>query len=225
MGKRMLLVAALAAVAVQGVAARSDSDMKWAQMHGWLMWVSFGFLFPLSLILIRYNRPQRDPRATLSPGRVMLLFYLHIFAAILAVVAASGGVAILIRRDGGSFNYTHQRLGLALMIIVWMMPFIGLVRPSKGVTARPYWFVIHWVFGTGAVFLGIINCFIGINVYELVFKDNIRTLNIVFSCVLAVMVVAYFLQDKWGYILNQSASQNPHLGVKRSQTVGLVQSL
>ncbi|CAM6128751.1 unnamed protein product [Calypogeia fissa] len=221
--EHLLFAAVLAVAAVERVAAQQNPDLKWAQMHGWLMWVSFGFLFPLSLLLIRYSRPQRDPTATVAPGRVQLLFYLHVFLAVMGVVLASAGVAILIHRDGGDFDYTHQRLGLALMIIMWMMPFIGLLRPAKGVAARPYWFVLHWVFGTGAVFLGIVNCYIGIHVYQLIFQQNIRSLNIAFSCILAFMAVAYFFQDKWSYILKQRNSPDrSHVTRVKVSQIGLV---
>ncbi|CAM6125665.1 unnamed protein product [Calypogeia fissa] len=221
--RHLLLAAAVAVAAVEGVAAQQNPDLKWAQMHGWLMWTSFGFLFPISLLLIRYSRPQRDSTATVAPGRVQRLFYLHVFMAVMGVVMASAGVSILIHRNVGNFDYTHQRLGLTLMIIMWTMPFIGLLRPAKGVAARPYWFVLHWVFGTGAVFLGVVNCYLGIHAYQLVFQRNIRSLNIAFSCILAFMAVAYFFQDKWSYILKQRNSPDcSHAtGVKVSQ-IGLV---
>ncbi|CAM6128763.1 unnamed protein product [Calypogeia fissa] len=221
--RHLLLAAALVVAAVEGVAAQQNADLKWVQMHGWLMWTSFGFLFPLSLLLIRFSRPLRDSTATVAPGRVQRLFYLHVFIAVMAVVLASAGVSILIHRDVSTFDYTHMRLGLALMITMWMMPFIGLLRPAKGVAARPYWFVIHWVFGTGAVVLGIVNCYIGIHTYQLIFQKNIRSLNIAFSCILAFMAVAYFFQDKWSYILKQRINPDrSHVTDEKVSQIGLV---
>lgn len=227
MGKQLGLVAALVAAAARGAAAQGqfvNPDLKWAQMHGWLMWSSFGFLFPLALVLIRYSRPQRNPTGTPSPSRVSMLFYSHVLVSGLGVVAATTGASILFHRIGGPLDFTHQRLGVALMIIMWLQPFIGLARPSKSVATRPYWFVLHWVFGTGATILGIVNCYGGIYAYQLIFQRNIRSLNIAFSCVLAFIALAYFLQDKWSYILNQGNSGSPQVGVKPSQTVG-IQSL
>lgn len=49
----------------------------------------------------------------------------------LAVLCSSAGIAILINQIGTNWDYTHQRLGLALWIIVLAMPFIGIARPGK----------------------------------------------------------------------------------------------
>jgi hypothetical protein len=80
MEKLILVLLIVLLGCVRGVAAageRSEDTIKWVQMHGWLMWAGMGFLFPLGTILIRYSRPQNNTNALVSPGRVMLLFYLH----------------------------------------------------------------------------------------------------------------------------------------------------
>lgn len=188
----------------------TSNDWTYIQVHAWLMWSSMGLLFPLGAILIRYSRSQRDPDAVVSPARPRVLFYLHIVVQCLAVALSTAGISVLLKHFGPIFEHTHMRLGLTLWIIAMMMPFIGLVRPVKGAPVRPYWYSVHWLLGTTVAVLGIINCYIGINIYQFI-HGSIRTLNTLFTVQVAFMGFAYVLQDRLTYILRQGPKENPKL--------------
>ncbi|KAL2611025.1 hypothetical protein R1flu_022717 [Riccia fluitans] len=202
---RLTLLLMSMLLGVQGAAAAFDSDeeKKWVKVHGWLMWASMGFLLPLGILLIRWSKPMLNVDERPSSSRVWTLFYLHICCQILAISVATGGVGVLFVKTGVALDYTHQRLGLAIMCLIWCQPLIGLIRPSKGSMVRSVWFFIHWLFGSGALFLGVINVYVGIRIYEFLSESSIRTLNIIFSIQIAVMCFCYLLQDRCGHMMSQ----------------------
>ncbi|KAG6552538.1 hypothetical protein Mapa_005846 [Marchantia paleacea] len=207
----MSLLVMVLLVGVKGVAAAFDSDeeKKWVQLHGWLMWASMGFLLPVGILLVRWTKPMTDVYETPSSARVWTLFYLHIIFQVLAIALATGGAAVLFVKVGTQFDYTHQRLGLSIMCLIWFQPVIGLLRPAKGSVFRSIWYAVHWLFGTGAMFLGIINIYIGVRIYEFLSGTSIRTLNIIFSISVAVMCFLYLLQDRCGHIVSQGRQHKP----------------
>ncbi|KAL3683152.1 hypothetical protein R1sor_001174 [Riccia sorocarpa] len=208
----------------QGAAASkfaSDEEQKWVKVHGWLMWASMGFLLPLGILLIRMSKLMINADEKPSSSRMWTCFYLHVCCQILAIALATGGVGVLFVKVGVGLNFTHQRLGLAIMCLVWCQPFIGLIRPNKGVPVRSVWFFIHWLFGNGAMFLGVINIYIGIRIYEFLSTTSIRTLNIIFSVQIAVMCFWYLLQDRCSHIVSQGRKHKllPQLSMNQSMNL------
>ncbi|KAL3682198.1 hypothetical protein R1sor_000220 [Riccia sorocarpa] len=181
----------------------SDEEQKWVKVHGWLMWASMGFLLPLGILLVRMSKPMINADERPTSSRMWTCFYLHVGCQILAIAVATGGVGVLFVKTGVGLDFTHERLGLAVMCLVWCQPLIGLVRPNKGVPVRSLWFFIHWLFGNGALFLGVINIYIGIRVYEYLSTSSIRMLNIIFSIQIAVMCFWYLLQDRCSHMMSQ----------------------
>jgi hypothetical protein len=58
-------------------------------------------------------------RSSVSPFQVV---------AVLAVICSA--VVAIVKFDN-KFHYTHERLGLALWILVWLAPLIGFIRPDQ----------------------------------------------------------------------------------------------
>ena len=56
-----------------------------------------------------------------------MVFVSQTVAVLLVIAVAS----ISVRKFDNTFGYTHERLGLALWILVWIAPLIGLVRPNQ----------------------------------------------------------------------------------------------
>ena len=83
---------------------------------------------------------------------------------VLGVVAVTVGAII-------SFVYlpaldnTHGRLGLAIIIAVWIQPLLALARPHPGARLRLLWFSLHWLLGVGAIVAGWVNVFSGLHFY------------------------------------------------------------
>lgn len=176
--------------------------MYWPKVHGFLMWASFGFLLPLGLIIIRFSKSIRQGGVK-SPRQLEGVRYAHIVIQMLGIILATVGGAVALDKFGDEFRYTHQRLGLALLVLVWLQFFVGVIRPTFGSRVRPFWYGLHWILGTGAAVLGFISIFIGMHVYELISRKSLRTFNILFSIQLGIFSVIYLLQDRWDYLRQQ----------------------
>eukprot|EP01018_Ginkgo_biloba_P025328 Gb_09965 [translate_table: standard] len=183
-------------------------SLKYEQAHGFLMWVSMGFLMPIAIILIRMSKTASKQG---SAKKLKILFYLHVVIQTLAVAIATAGAIISLMKFHTKFRYTHQRLGLTLYIIVWLQPIVGFLRPKRGMKGRTIWYSVHWILGVGGVILGIVNTYIGIHAYEVMNSSSIRTLNILFSIEVSVIGAFYLIKDRWDYLLQQ--------GVLSSQSV------
>lgn len=135
----------------------------WIKVHGWLMCLSMGLLMPVAIILIRFSRGYRESG---DLKNVRTLVYVHTIIQVVAVLTVICSAAVAVTKFDNSFTYTHERLGLALWILVWLPPLVGLIRPNHGVTTRPIWYALHWLVGTGAVILGWYNIYTGLHAYE-----------------------------------------------------------
>ncbi|XP_002978115.2 cytochrome b561 domain-containing protein At4g18260 [Selaginella moellendorffii] len=184
---------------------RVEDPYKWIKLHGWLMWGSFGLLIPLGTLVVRFSRCARHSREAAS-DKIAIVFYAHLIIQSIALLVSAGGAVLSFRKFSNQFMHTHQRLGLALWAVAWVQPFIGIIRPRTGQTARPVWFVLHWLLGTTTIILGFYNVYNGLRIYEMITQKSQRTLNILFSIQIAVMAVIYLLQDKWNYVKEQSSS-------------------
>lgn len=49
----------------------------------------------------------------------------------IAVLASIAGAAVGIAKFDNKFAYTHERLGIALYVVVWLAPLVGLIRPEQ----------------------------------------------------------------------------------------------
>lgn len=50
---------------------------------------------------------------------------------VIAVLAVICSAVVAITKFDNAFTYTHERLGLALWILVWLAPLVGLIRPQQ----------------------------------------------------------------------------------------------
>lgn len=100
----------------------------WIKVHGWLMWLGMGLLMPVAIVLVRFSRMARD-KGDLKTVRTLV--YAHIAIQTVAVLAVICAAVVGIVKFDNSFVYTHERLGLALWILVWLAPLVGLVRPDQ----------------------------------------------------------------------------------------------
>lgn len=176
------------------------SLLTYEKVHGFLMWASMGLLMPVGILLIRMSKTARKQG---SSRRLELLFYLHVSLQTLAVILATVGAILSVFKFNNKFQYTHQRLGLALYIIVWLQPIVGLLRPERAMKGRSLWYFVHWLLGTGGVILGIVNTYSGFHSYEFLNSTSLRTVNILFSIEVSFIAVFYLIQDRWNYLIQQ----------------------
>lgn len=190
-------------LAVQPNRARpkqEKSSLDPLKLHAWLMYASTGFLLPLGILVARFMRSARKYSSSKS---LQVLYYAHLALQVAGVAVLTGGAVYSFKSFGYSFDHTHQKLGMGLWIIMWAQPIIGFLKPNHGVKARPVWYAVHWLLGTGSAILCILNLYIGMKIWELITKESIRNLNIAFSVQVALMALVYLAQDRWGYLVEQ----------------------
>ncbi|KAL3502939.1 hypothetical protein ACH5RR_037388 [Cinchona calisaya] len=166
-------------------------------IHGFLFWASMGFLVPVGILIMRKSTREECGR------RLKILLYIHGLLQILSVLLLTAGAIMSFINFENSFNNDHQRLGLALYGLVWLQLLIGIIRPYRGSKARSIWFFVHWLLGTAVSLLGVINIFTGLQAYSKKTSRSARLWIILFTVEISIIVLFYFLQEKWEYIQKQ----------------------
>nr|GMD38325.1 cytochrome B561 domain-containing protein At2g30890-like [Ipomoea batatas] len=133
-------------------------------------------------------------------------FLMPVGILILAVLLATAGAAMSLKHFDNSFSNTHQRLGLALYIIVWLQTLIGILRPRRGSKARSVWFFAHWLLGTALSLLGVINIYTGLQAFNKRTSRSTNIWTIIFSTQISLVVFFYLFQEKWHYIKNKAGT-------------------
>ncbi|XP_039021221.1 cytochrome b561 domain-containing protein At2g30890-like [Hibiscus syriacus] len=167
------------------------------KLHGFLLWASMGFFMPVGILTIRLSNMQECGR------RLKILFYVHVVSQILSLLLATAGAVMSVKNFNNSFNNHHQRLGLALYCIIWLQALIGVLRPSRGSKGRSGWFSAHWLLGTAASVLGIINIYTGLVAYHEKTSRSIKLWTILLTAEISLIAFVYLFQDKWLYIQKQ----------------------
>ncbi|XP_047310556.1 cytochrome b561 domain-containing protein At4g18260-like [Impatiens glandulifera] len=172
-------------------------------LHGFLLWGSMGFLMPLGILAIRcsscIHQSSNQPKAKL------ISFYSHALLQVVSLVVSSGGAVLSVKKFENSFNNSHQRIGLVLHIAVWVQAFISIRRPkinSEEIRRRRmWWFIIHWIVGTGTCIMAIFNIYTGLQAFHNRTGRSTRLWTILFTAQLFLMTFSYLFQDKWDYLL------------------------
>ncbi|XP_041024166.1 cytochrome b561 domain-containing protein At4g18260 [Juglans microcarpa x Juglans regia] len=167
-------------------------------IHGFLLWVSLGFLMPLAILAIRMSR-REEPRSK----RLKVFFYLHVFVQILSALLATVGAVLSFKKLENSFTNSHQRLGLALYGAIWVQALIGFFRPKRGKKERSLWYFVHWMLGTMISLCGIINIYTGLKAYSNKTSRSTTLWTILFTAEVLFIAFFYLFQDKWEYIQKQ----------------------
>ncbi|KAK7849813.1 cytochrome b561 domain-containing protein At4g18260 [Quercus suber] len=170
-------------------------------IHGILLWASLGFLFPVGILIIRMSSREEPGSA-----RFKAFFYVHVILQILSVLLATAGAVMSIKKFENSFDNSHQRLGLALYVVIWVQVFIGFFRPKRGKKERGVWYMLHWILGTIISLVGIINVYTGLNAYNRKTSRSTTLWTILFTAEVSFIAFFYLFQDKWEYMQKQGVT-------------------
>ncbi|KAK4342208.1 hypothetical protein RND71_038024 [Anisodus tanguticus] len=163
-------------------------------LHGFLLWASMGFLMPIAMLVIRMSNKEENGR------RLKMIVYAHAALQVLSVLLVAVATIMSVINFENFFDNTHQRLGLALYVAIWL-PFIaGIFRPDKGSKNRGVWYAFHWLIGVTVTLLGIVNVYIGLQAYNTKTMISTSIWNWLFSVEVAVIAFIYLFQEKWHYI-------------------------
>ncbi|KAG0609684.1 hypothetical protein M758_7G005900 [Ceratodon purpureus] len=210
----MSTVSAQDPTAPAGDAAAADPNqgnpcsIGWFRAHGWLMWLAFGIFLPLGVFVSRYGQYYFSQ-----------WFWAHISLQVTGVVLATISFAIAANKfQVTTWDNTHVKLGLAIMILVWLQPLLSFVRPRRGSGIRPVWFFVHWLFGMTAIVLAWFNIFKGLDVYVGNWPDGgeRKASYVLWGINVAVLAFLYLFLDRLPYIRAQSMDPeavNPRKGI------------
>lgn len=163
-------------------------------LHGILLWASMGFLMPIAILVIRMSNKEQNGR------RLKMIVYTHASLQILSVLLVAVATIMSVINFENFFDNTHQRLGLALYVAIWL-PFIaGIFRPDRGSKNRGVWYAFHWLIGVTVTLLGIVNVYIGLQAYNTKTMKSTSVWNWLFSIEVGVIAFIYLFQEKWQYI-------------------------
>lgn len=163
-------------------------------LHGVLLWASMGFLMPVAVLVIRMSNKEQNGR------RLKMIVYIHASLQIVSVLLVAVATVMSVRSFDNFFDNTHQRIGLALYVAIWL-PFIaGIFRPDRGGKNRGIWYAFHWLIGVAVTLLGIVNVYTGLQAYNTRTMKSTSVWKWLFSVEVAFIAFIYLFQEKWQYI-------------------------
>ncbi|XP_057948846.1 cytochrome b561 domain-containing protein At4g18260 [Malania oleifera] len=166
-------------------------------LHGVLLWASMGFLMPLGILTIRMSNKVDSGR------NLKALFYSHLILQVVAVGLATAGAVLSIKKFENSFDNSHQRVGLALYLAIWVQVLTAFCRRHRGSKGRSVWYFMHWILGTTISLAGIINVYTGLKAYHRKTSKGIWLWTLLFSAEVSFLAFLYLFQDKWEYMQKQ----------------------
>ncbi|MED6211901.1 hypothetical protein PIB30_078008 [Stylosanthes scabra] len=182
----------------QSVVDGVDSRTKRKNIHGILNVVSWGFLFPLGVVIARYMRifPCADPT----------WFYLHVGCQMSAYVIGVAGwiTGLKLGSESKDIVYSvHRNIGIAIFCFCTIQMFALFLRPNKDHKYRVFWNVYHHSFVYTIIILGIINIFKGFDILNPVEKWKSSYIGVI--SVLAI--IAVFLEViTWIVVLKRKSN-------------------
>ncbi|CAN4103103.1 unnamed protein product [Withania somnifera] len=162
-------------------------------LHAFLLWASMGLFMPLAILVIRMKNRVEDGR------RLKMIVYAHAFLQVLSVLLIAVATILSVVNFENFFDNTHQRLGLALYVAIWLPLIAGIFRPDRGSKNRGLWYAFHWLIGVTITLLGIVNVYIGLQAYNTKTMKNIRVWKWFFSA-----EVAHYIKESGGILSNGS---------------------
>ncbi|KAI3987390.1 hypothetical protein MKX01_042394 [Papaver californicum] len=138
----------------------AGGKLKHKYMHGILNTLSWGFLFPVGVIMARYLRTFDS----LDPAWFNLHVSCQVIGYILGVAGWGTGMKLGYESKGIEFSL-HRKYGIALFSLCTMQVLFALfLRPKKDHKYRTLWNFYHHIQGYLIVILGIVNVFKGLSI-------------------------------------------------------------
>lgn len=171
-----------------GTSSASAYPYQLKKTHGVLNIFGWGVLLPIGAIIARYCK-QKDP----------LWYYLHgVIQFIGFFIGLAGVVAGIALYDKLHANVSaHRGLGIFILVLGILQVLAIFLRPDKDSKIRRYWnWYHHWV-GRSALFLAVVNIFLGIQVggasdsWKVGYSVNVAVLFV------TAVILEVFLWTRW----------------------------
>jgi len=136
------------------------SNINYRMIHGILMFVAFGFIFPNTMALARFGKDSFLPRLREKSPWLWVHSILNIFGCIVAIPGLV--LAIIAVNTAHWTSIPHAYLGIIAFAFVMFEPIWGFIRPDKESDKRPGWAYVHLWVGRLAILLGFTTMMLGI---------------------------------------------------------------
>ena len=90
------------------------------------------------------------------------------------VFILAGSICAFAALGDSGLKWAHGQFGLALFILAFLQPLLGLVRPKKGDAMRGAWYAAHWFIGVCLVIMAWVNTYLGANLFNYIFGANVQ---------------------------------------------------
>ncbi|KAJ3091829.1 hypothetical protein HK102_013291 [Quaeritorhiza haematococci] len=145
-------------------------------LHGVIMIVSFGLLYPWGIFIARYGQVGKW---VLMHERIMTISSSDVILAALAAFAGAGSSAM---------SQTHAKLGATVFATVLFT--IGwFIKSNHSTKPAAYIRISHWLSGYVSFILGISNCFLGIDVLSNIVPAARNTTWVLIAWLIFVLIV------------------------------------
>jgi hypothetical protein len=174
----------------------NPSSIGWFQAHGWLMWLAFGIFLPLGVLISKFGQNYFSQ-----------WFWTHVSLQVTGVILSTIAFVIAVQKfEVTTWDNTHVKLGLAVMVLVWFQPLSALIRPRRGTPVRPSWYAVHWLFGTAAIVLAWFNIFKGLDAYVESWPSGgeRKASYILWGINVGILAFLYLFLDRLSYIRLQA---------------------
>lgn len=155
----------------------TQKQHRFIQAHGTLASIAFVAIFPIGAMLIRLASFRQ---LAWTHGGLQIFGY--------AIFIAAAGIGIFMAKGGDYLHEPHAIIGLLLLAVLTLMPFLGAIhhRVYKTVQKRTGWSYAHIFAGRAAVILGMVNGGLGLRL-----ADASNSSTIAYGVIAGLMGVLY----------------------------------
>ena len=140
---------------------RCVGNTDYRMIHGVLMFIAFGVIFPITMMLARFGKDSFLPRLREKSPWLWVHAIANIVGSLTTIPALV--LAIVAVNTAHWTSIPHAYLGIIAFAFVMFNPIWGAIRPkNKDSSSRPAWAYVHFWIGRLAILLGFINMLLGI---------------------------------------------------------------
>jgi len=174
---------------ITGRRYKCSGNTNYRMIHGILMFISFGVIFPVTMMLARFGKDSFLPRLREKSPWLWVHALANIFGCLVAIPALV--LAIVAVNTAHFTSIPHAYLGIIAFAFVMFNPIWGAVRPDKDSDARAGWAYVHLWIGRLAIILGLINIMLGILMIRA--EVVIFALYVVYLALYVIIFIVLFL--------------------------------
>jgi len=168
---------------------KCQGNTNYRMIHGILMFIAFGVIFPPSMLLARFGKDSFLPRLREKSPWLWTHAIVNIFGSLVSIPALV--LAIVAVNTSHWTSIPHAYLGIIAFAFVMFNPIWGAVRPDKESSGRAPWAYVHLWIGRLAIILGFINMLLGILMIRA--SVVILALYIVYAALFLIIFIVLFL--------------------------------